>query len=78
MTPESYISKRLVGLFLLGFVLFNYPVISLFNIDKFWFGIPILYLYVFGVWFILVMLIVLITKFNHNNSQHTPPPYTAE
>ena len=78
MTPESYISKRLVGLFLLGFVLFNYPVISLFNLDKFWFGIPILYLYVFGVWLILVILIVLVTKFNHNNSQFTRSPYNAE
>ena len=78
MTPESYISKRLVGLFLLGFVLFNYPVISLFNLDKFWLGIPILYLYVFGVWLILVILIVLVTKLNHNNSQYTRSPYTAE
>ena len=78
MTPESYISKRLVGLFLLGFVLFNYPVISLFNLDKFWFGIPILYLYVFGVWLILIILIVLVTKFNHNNSQFTRSPYNAE
>ena len=78
MTPEAYVSRRLVGLFLLGFVLFNYPVISLFNLNKFWFGIPILYLYVFGVWLILVLLIVLITKINHNNSKYMRSPYTAE
>ena len=78
MTPESLIGKRLVGLFLLGFVLFNYPVISLFNLNKFWFGIPILYLYVFGVWLILVLLIVLITKTYHNRSQPTRSMYNTE
>ncbi len=71
MTPESLIGKRLVGLFLLGFLLFNYPVISLFNLNKFWFGIPILYFYVFTVWLILVILIVLSTRFSHGNSRLT-------
>ena len=67
MTPDSFISKRLMGLFLLGFVLFNYPIISLFNLDVFWFGIPALYLYAFAAWFLLIVLVVIITKFNTKN-----------
>lgn len=71
MTPESLKSKRLVGLFFLGFVLFNYPIISLFNLDANWFGIPALYLYVFGAWLLLILLIVIITRFEIKTS----PPY---
>ena len=64
MTPESLKGRRLVGLFLLGCVLFNYPIISLFNINVYWFGIPVLYLYVFGTWFVIILLIIFVTKFN--------------
>ena len=72
MTPESLKSKRLVGLFLLGFVLFNYPILSLFNLDTNWFGIPVLYLYVFVSWLLLILLIfIIITRFETK----TPPPY---
>lgn len=66
MTPESLKGRRLVGLFLLGCVLFNYPIISLFNINSYWFGIPILYVYVFGIWCFIIALIVFVTKFNIN------------
>ena len=78
MTPESLKSKRLVGLFLLGFILFNYPIISLFNLDTYWFGIPVLYLYVFGSWFLLIMLIILITKFKIKPSPLADRPSDTE
>jgi hypothetical protein len=34
MTPENKKSKRLVALFLFGFVLLNYPILSLLNIGE--------------------------------------------
>ncbi len=77
MTPESLKSRRLVGLFLLGCVLFNYPIISLFNINSDWFGIPILYVYVFGTWLFIITLIVYVTKFDINvppAPEHLPEP----
>lgn len=66
MTPESLKGRRLVGLFLLGCILFNYPIISLFNINSYLFGIPILYIYLFGIWLFIIVLIVFVTKFNIN------------
>lgn len=65
MTLDSAISRRLFGLFLLGFILFNYPILSIFNLEKFLFGIPLLYLYVFFVWMLLIILIGIVTRVTH-------------
>jgi len=56
MTPESKKNKRLVALFLLGFVLLNYPILSLLNLPIFVFGLPLLYIYIFGIWGLLILL----------------------
>ena len=63
MTPESLKNRRLVGVFLLACILFNYPILSLFNLETHLFGIPILYLYVFFIWLMIIVLIVLVTRF---------------
>jgi hypothetical protein len=40
----------LVTVFLIGFLLLFSPVVPLFERPPSWFGIPTLYLYLFGVW----------------------------
>ena len=50
--------QRLVAVFLLGCVLFNYPLIALFNKPGDVFDIPLLYFYLFGVWALLIGLMV--------------------
>ena len=69
MTPKARKNKRLVGLFLLGCVLFNYPLLSLFNLKTMVFGVPLLFFYVFIGWTIFILLAALasITR------KHTPP-----
>ncbi len=61
MTSLAAKARRLVGLFLLGAVLFNYPVLSLFNRQTSLFGIPVLFLYLFGVWAVLIFFTALVT-----------------
>ncbi|MFZ1202651.1 MAG: hypothetical protein WAO07_20985 [Desulfobacterales bacterium] len=61
MSPESMISRRLFALFLLGCLLLNYPVLCLFSLPVFLFGIPLLYLYLFAVWAFLILMIVFVT-----------------
>jgi hypothetical protein len=63
MTPDSKINKRLVALFLLGCVLLNYPILSLVNLKILIFGLPLLYVYIFGVWCLLISLTALATLF---------------
>jgi hypothetical protein len=48
--------QRLVAVFLLGCVLFNYPIIALFNKTGEVFDIPLLYLFLFGAWALLIGL----------------------
>lgn len=42
--------QRLVAVFLIGFVLLNYPILSLFDRPTELFGVPLLFLYVFAAW----------------------------
>lgn len=55
-------TQRLAAVFLLGWLLFNYPVLALFNKAAAVFGIPVLYAYIFIVWLGLIALIALIIE----------------
>ncbi|MEJ2639467.1 MAG: hypothetical protein P8010_07835 [Desulfosarcinaceae bacterium] len=55
-------NSLLMGLFFLGWVLFNYPILTLFNRRVALFGIPLLYLYLFALWTAIIVAIMLITK----------------
>jgi len=61
MSPDSRKTRRLAGIFLLGWVLLNYPILSLFNIPATVGGIPLLYAFVFAAWALIVGLVGLIT-----------------
>jgi len=62
MAQNNNKNKRLVSLFFLGCLLLNYPILSLFNVRTFVFGIPLLCLYIFSVWSALILLISIITR----------------
>ena len=48
--------QRLIALFVLGCLLFNYPVLSLFNVPADVFGVPVLYAFIFTAWTLLIAL----------------------
>ena len=54
--------QRLVALFLLGVLLFNYPLLNLFASHVMVFGIPVLYAYVFAVWALLIGAMALVVE----------------
>ncbi len=54
--------SRFIALFLLGCLLFNYPVLSLFNQGGAILGIPTLYAYLFVAWALLIGLAALIVE----------------
>jgi hypothetical protein len=57
MSKPNAKGQRLVALFLLGNALFNYPLLALFNRPASVAGVPLLYLYVFGAWALLIALL---------------------
>ena len=62
MPKSSRKGQRLVGLFLLGCLLFNYPLLALFNVRATVFGVPLLYAYLFAAWALLIALVAVIME----------------
>ena len=54
--------QRLIALCLLGFVLFNYPILALFNLPAAVFGIPVLYAWIFLAWGVLIALMAWVVE----------------
>ncbi|MBT2970807.1 MAG: hypothetical protein KME51_13055 [Candidatus Thiodiazotropha sp. (ex Ctena orbiculata)] len=53
-TPQT--RQRLAGVTLLGLLLFFSPVLTLFDKAIEWIGVPVSYLYLFGIWLALILL----------------------
>ena len=53
---------RFVALCMLGVVLFNFPVLALFNVGGTVFGVPVLYAYIFAAWALLIALMALVAE----------------
>jgi hypothetical protein len=62
MAHRAIRAPRLVALFMLGCLLFSYPLLSLFNVGGAVAGIPLLYAYLFCVWAALIVLIALVIE----------------
>ena len=60
MVTRKRRTQRLASLCLLGCVLLNYPLLSLFDVSRLVFGIPLLYGYIFSVWALLILLVGLV------------------
>ena len=56
MHREHLSTQRLAALFLLGCVLFNYPLLSLFNRSGEVLGLPPLFAWLMGSWLLLIAL----------------------
>ena len=54
--------QRFVALCMLGMLLFNYPVLALFNVPGAIFGVPTLYAYVFAAWAALIALMARVAE----------------
>jgi len=50
-------AQRFTYLFIVGVLAFNYPLLSLFDVPRRIFGVPLLYVYIFVVWALLIVLV---------------------
>jgi hypothetical protein len=65
MMPTDLTGTRLAAVFLLGVVLLNFPVLAIFARPVEVAGVPLLYGYVFGAWFLLVGLMAWVIEHRH-------------
>ena len=66
--------ERSLGLFLLGLAAFAPPLLTVFSVGVLWFGIPLLYLYVFVAWGGLILLMGLAASRGRGGGPPPPPP----
>jgi hypothetical protein len=62
MVPSRLTAQRLFALFLLGCVLFNFPVMHVFNRGGHIFGVPVMYAYLMTGWFGFIAFLMLATE----------------
>ena len=62
MLDSRSITGQYIGIFLFGCFLFCYPVLTLFNLPSFIFGIPLFFFYLFTAWAVLIVSIILCGK----------------
>jgi len=62
MTPIRRKIQRLLVLFVFGILALNYPLLALFSKTVLWFGIPLLYLYLFVFWVIFIIFIAFVAE----------------
>lgn len=62
MANRTLWAQRLVALFLLGCLLFSYPLLALFDAGGEVFGVPRLFAYLFGAWALLIVLVALVVE----------------
>jgi len=61
--------QRFLALCMLGVLLFNFPILALFNVSATIFGIPVLYAYIFAAWTALIALMALVAERRDPNRQ---------
>lgn len=54
--------QRLAALCLLGLLLFNYPLLAVFNVQSTVLGVPVLYAYFFLAWGALIALMAFVIE----------------
>jgi predicted permease len=62
MPRRHLVSHRLVAVFLLGCVIFNYPVLAIFDRMGTLAGIPAAFVWLFAGWAMLIVLMALIVE----------------
>lgn len=62
MNERKLKGQQLIALFLVGCLLFNYPLLALFSRDGLVGGIPLLYVYIFITWAVLIGLLATIIE----------------
>lgn len=54
--------EQIVALFVAGALAFNYPILSIFNRFLLPLGIPLLYLYIFLAWLVIIAVLAMVME----------------
>jgi len=72
MSHPDLTGQRLVATFFLGWLLFNYPLLALFDGATTLFDIPLIYVFLFGSWALLIGLMAFLVEQNSPRREDSP------
>lgn len=52
----AHINQRLFVLFFIGFLFWNYPILSLFSSEKEFLNMPVLFIFLFASWAVIILV----------------------
>jgi len=78
MTPVKRKIQRLLVLFVFGVFALNYPLLALFSKNVLWFGIPLLYLYLFVSWVVFIIFIAFVAERKKMSRTSYPLPFSRK
>lgn len=55
-------TQRLVGVFFVFLILFNFPILNIFWKQERVLGVPMIFLYIFAVWLLLLIAVYYLTE----------------
>ena len=78
MSPVRRKIQRLLVLFAFGCLALNYPLLALFSKTAWWYGIPVLYMYLFVIWVIFIISIAVVTERKKLPKTSFPPIFSRK
>lgn len=69
MQRSRLTGQRLVAVFLVGCILFNYPILALFDRTASVAGLPLVFAYLFAVWAGLILLMAWVVERHSERSE---------
>jgi hypothetical protein len=70
---EKLKEQKLLIIFILFFLLLNFPLLSISNIPVIVVGIPSLYLYVFAIWLLMIISMYIWSRESDDHTPTNPP-----
>ena len=77
MIEKKRLKDRLIVLLLAGALAINYPLLALFDKFTFWQEIPVLYLYLFGFWFVFICLLAAVLSRGPRRKPASKTPHSG-
>jgi len=60
--PKRKRGERLISLLIMGILLLNFPILSIFSKKYLFLGLPILFLYLFSIWGLIIGAMILVLR----------------